>query len=118
MPTNVSDEIDELSGESGPWMGTWGKTCTGTVFTAGSGKAVVNGPVVVEEYDELGQARRADTITFEASAAALAEPVIDKTIVYGGATYVVRGVERADSGMKTLRASRRRTTETGRRAKE
>lgn len=118
MATNVFAALDELSGESGPWMETFANPTayTGTVFTAGSGKAVVDGPVRSEEDDAEDQRRQRREITAEVSVEAIVSEPVNKTIVFGGVTYIVRECVRSDSGMQAFRCVEGRVMEAGRRA--
>ena len=110
------DMVNRMAGSTGPFMKAWGEDVTGTVFATGSGK--IADPIVSEGQDDDTTNRRETRgeLVAEFTLADLVENFFDKTVVYGGQTYVVREKVRADSGMVTLRASRRLTTSTGRHA--
>ena len=106
-----------LSAEDGPWLETFGVAVTGTAFSGSAGVAIIDGPVATEEFDDANRTRAVDVITATCSAAGLASsPLKGKTIIHGALTFIVRAEEQADEGMKTLRASRQRTPQTGRQA--
>lgn len=115
--SGFTDAVTSLSAEDGPWLRTFAlaTSYTGTVFAAGSGKAVVDGPNAGEEDDPEDQRSQARELTIEVGNAALAAEPVNKTFVHGGTTYVVRECVRRDEGMSAWRCVEGRVMEAGRR---
>lgn len=116
--SGLTDYFRDMASETGPLLSTsmFGEAKTGTVFSTGAGNAVVDGPTEGEEFDGQNRTRRVSTITAIVCADSIVANPEGKTFVHDGETYTVRAVEAADEGMKTLRASRQRTPQTGRQA--
>ncbi len=113
------EQIQELSAEGGEFLATFGVAVTGSLFTTGSGTAIIGGPTFAEIRDDSGRVRTRRAITVQVSRAACVATVLDSTVVFGGVTYLVTGpdaTQAPDSHWYQLNAVETGIVETGRRS--
>jgi len=112
------EQIQELSAEGGEFLATFGVAVTGSLFTTGSGTAIIDGPAHAQTYDDASRFHTKRSLNVQVSRAACVATVIDSTIVYGGVTYRIVGpdaTQAPDAHWYSLTAVETNVVETGRR---